>query len=536
MILLSLIIVLNTSISLSSPLPVAAADSSGCFEEIVDEDSTIEDCTVQDASLSATIPRLHKVEATCTAPTVAKRNQCILDSDLTLTETLDLASNTRLNCQGHKLTPADAGSPTVRSNPEVAVLLNNVQAVKIQNCEIEGFDFGIVVVNSKIPEGLRNDPKALASLRNKILSNTIASRSVSVQIIKSDNNEVSNNNITFAAGSGRGIVVYSDSDLNQVSSNKITGIPTPPEPFVIFPGALPLPARTVGVITSALSFIPLVNVRLGSTLVQIAWDANQTKPDKNLIEGNEISMMDQSGSSLGIVLGDLDKGTIVRENTIFHSAVGIAGTSSSPGERIVAGTCSLDPDRRSLSDSDCYVPGVDTESKGFSTGVTRLPFSETRSKNNLIEKNGLFFQGRDGIQISLNYNSTVRGNTIAGSHGSAVLLTDKGLETTVVLRNFIYGNGYGLMLIQTPESQFFGAKVSLNDITGSTTRAIGTNTGYAIPAELSASGRGNYWGHSCSEGGFLPDDTPDSNHVKDSHPYGTPIAGTSDNQLPPTCT
>lgn len=532
--LVSIVIVLAASMLLFSVVLDVKGDSSECFETVVEENTSSTGCTSLSVSLTASIPSLHKVDATCSPPTVAKGNQCILDSDLRLGETLGLAPFTRLNCQGHKLTPTRVGSPTVSSNPEVAVLLNNVNGVKVQNCDIEGFDFGVEIVNSKVAEDVRNDPKTLASLSNRILSNTIIARYGGVQILNADNSEIKDNDITLATGAGRGIAILSDSDLNRISNNKITGRTGSPEPLVILPGTSPYSAHTVGVVTSSLSFLPLINMRLGDTLVQIVWKGNETRPDNNLIDGNKIDMIDPSGHRLGIVLGDLDRGSVVRENIVLHPSVGIAATASPLGDRIVAGSCSLDPTRRSTSDSDCFILGIDATSKGVSTGTTTLPSFDTRSGGNLIEKNSLSSQG-DGVQISLNYKSIIRSNTITGSARSAVLLADKGLETATVARNIISGNAHGLFLIQTPESQFFGAKVSLNDITRSLALAIGANQGYTLPTELSVSGRGNYWGRSCSEGGFLPDDSPDYLLIKDSHPYGVTVATTSDQKIPKTC-
>lgn len=215
--------------------------------------------------------------------------------------------------------------------------------------------------------------------------------------------------------------------------------------------------------------------------------------------------------------------------------MGIGAGAFSPGRRTISGTCSADQSRRSLSDADCFIPGVDNESKGVTTGATLLPFVDTRSKNSLIEGNKLERQGLDGIQLFLNYDSLVQENTISAAGRSGMLVGDKALETSTIARNIVTGSSHGLFLFRSQASGFYGAKVSLNDFVGSTNFAIGTLSGYGVPTELSVNGRGNYWGHTCSDGGFLPSDSPDPAVVKDSHPYGVAIAATPDGQLPPTC-
>jgi nitrous oxidase accessory protein NosD len=60
---------------------------------------------------------------------------------------------------------------------------------------------------------------------------------------------------------------------------------------------------------------------------------------------------------------------------------------------------------------------------------------------------------------------------------------------------------------------------------------------YNLVTELSVNGQGNYWGLSCEQsGGFDPTTVSPANpNVKDSHPYGVPVAETPDSQLPATC-
>jgi hypothetical protein len=61
-------------------------------------------------------------------------DRCVLTKDEELTTTLRLASDTKLNCNGHKLTPSTTGSGLAsRSVPEVSIFLNGVKSVQIEN-------------------------------------------------------------------------------------------------------------------------------------------------------------------------------------------------------------------------------------------------------------------------------------------------------------------------------------------------------------------------------------------------------------------
>src|SRR5437867_2986566 len=94
----------------------------------------------------------------CPAPSVSKGGQCVLEGDAVLTDTLHLPSSTKLNCKGHRLVPAAAGvlddPRTIQnefqpSQPELAIMVRQAFDTKIQNCRIEGFDFGILLAETK---------------------------------------------------------------------------------------------------------------------------------------------------------------------------------------------------------------------------------------------------------------------------------------------------------------------------------------------------------------------------------------------------
>jgi len=106
----------------------------------------------------------------CPPPSVAQGGSCVLHGDATLSDTMWLTSGTRLNCQGHRLTPMTTGTldnPRTATNefqpsrPELALFVRHAYDVTIQNCFISGFDFGVVVAQSKTvdaPKGTNAAP------------------------------------------------------------------------------------------------------------------------------------------------------------------------------------------------------------------------------------------------------------------------------------------------------------------------------------------------------------------------------------------
>ena len=111
--------------------------------------------------------------AACPPPSVAQGSQCVLTQDATLTDTMWITSGQTLDCQGHQLTPTAIGvndDPTTPaavpanpqydgqyvgtnefkpSQPELAIFVHGASNVTIKNCTISGFDFGIIVAQSK---------------------------------------------------------------------------------------------------------------------------------------------------------------------------------------------------------------------------------------------------------------------------------------------------------------------------------------------------------------------------------------------------
>jgi hypothetical protein len=115
----------------------------------------------------------------------------------------------------------------------------------------------------------------------------------------------------------------------------------------------------------------------------------------------------------------------------------------------------------------------------------------------------------------------IRRNRIYGTGTEAgITLTGASLQTGLVTDNVVQGAAFGIQLQQGPATSF-GARVFRNDITGSTTRAVGILGIYTLLTELSWDGVGNYWGHSTPPC-FKSSDTPLPGLIQDSHPLCAP--------------
>jgi hypothetical protein len=245
--------------------------------------------------------------------------------------------------------------------------------------------------------------------------------------------------------------------------------------------------------------------------------------------------------------------TTVRGNTTSNAGNSIGMGTQLGANRNFPGTCSGDPDQLclGLSNVDCQILGVD---KG--TCVGSAPKSvEWYPHDALVERNLVEGPLALGIEDS-GRNSIVRDNWIVGPSApdgitlnAGIMLRGIAIETSVITGNSVTGVGRALRLDQvfnqTPVAAFFGAQISRNDFVGSDVSIFHFDiTRYNLPSEVSDLGRGNYWGRSCDDSdGFRDFDEPDAQGradspsllVTDSHPYGQPVAGLSDAELPATC-
>lgn len=381
----------------------------------------------------------------------------MIQQDTTLLKTLRLASNTTLNCQGHKLSPTSVGANLItRSKPEVAIFLNGAQNVQIQNCVIEGFDFGIFATKSKAAP-------AVTFTGNKIVKNIINANFVAISLASVDNTEISRNNITYTAAGGKGISVARDSDLNRISNNTITAaIKSARTQAVSAPGPVnassnPLVSAGQAVlITQTLGPDPtLLNAIIEGELFQLPVSdspvPNKDFTEDNIFEGNTIVFTQVPFD--GIVVSIAQR-MVIRNNTIRGAAVAIrAGIQTGPSgvSKSFPGMCRLPVGRSCLNALDCNVLGGTL----FSSCTSPAPHKVSvfwLSDNGTIEGNTITTPFSSGIGLA-GRNALVRGNTITGplrtgATGGAITLSGKfPFEgATIITRNVVSGVSPALVL------------------------------------------------------------------------------------------
>jgi len=416
--------------------------------------------------------------------------------------------------------------------------------VRIQNCRIDDFDFGIVVLNNKVPPG--GNPGVLARQRNKIVSNTIRSRVMGALLLAADNNQLSDNFISFSSGAGTGISVVRNCAQNQITNNDISSPGNPLEFARQLPGSSSLASLCSD--CGIASFDPpaqvLFNVIVSGELYQFP-NSVESRNFDNRFEGNIVTLPGTSTgkSHIGIAAGTRSTRTMILRNVVTSGGIGIAaGGFRSDFSGRSPGRCALDASRYCATNSDCQIPAIDPVSKGACVGVTPQSI-DARASDSLIEENNLTgpfstsaISGGDTLDL------TVRGNTIHGTGTeTGIRLLSASLETATLTRNVIDRASTALFFdhrngadSRVAPATFFGASVFLNDMTATNSPAIRITNGYSFPSELSVGGQGNYWGHTCAEGGFPAADSP-SPLIIDSHPFGTSVASTADSQLPTPC-
>ena len=162
------------------------------------------------AGPSATLPLLPD----CPDQTEPMGNKCVLIRDIDLKQSLILSSNMTLDCQNHVIRPVK-GSPFIVTPPQVGIFLNNVQNVRIENCHITGFDFGIFAIKSKRTSSL-TQPEPLPLFKPiRIRHNIITSQYTGVSLMSVDEAVLERNIIVYTRAAGRALYVGRNSDLNQ---------------------------------------------------------------------------------------------------------------------------------------------------------------------------------------------------------------------------------------------------------------------------------------------------------------------------------
>ena len=513
-------------------------------------------------------------DSACPAPSVAQGGQCVLRADAILSETMWITSGTMLNCQGHRLTPVTTGTldnPSTATNefqpsqPELAIFVRHSYDVKIQNCVISDFDFGIIVAQSKTADA----PAGAHQTQNKILGNTIDVRTNVIDVIKSDGVLISDNRLTYASERGRGVVLDFDSDDNQITGNTIVSTDAASTGQVRqLPGG-PLVTQT-GIMDNKIQCLQgdkqLQNFVVSGVLIQVAESDPRTdiedsgRPDHNVIEANDIVDLgvgpsctldpgtacraDADCVGKGVCLLKQDSGvgfniraadTVVRDNRFSGrmdrgvSFAGIGTAQTLPGW--FPGTCTLDSHRLCSSNADCSIPGYDTGDIGPCNGAAPITFNgntmRLTAEDNMVS--GVYDTG--ALFASNTDRFTFRGNTVDGG-ASGIRIASTGING-LIEHNVVAGAATALYLAFQPT---FTQVIRLNDFTGYSV-AIRTSNDFTTATDMSAD-TGNYWGLPCP--GFDPrrvlfDNGPVNPYVVDRKPYGEPVARLSYGRLPRRC-
>lgn len=472
----------------------------------------------------------------CPSGTREQSSACVLDSDLVLGESLELQSFTTLNCRGRRILPSSPGSGTaptsyVPSVPALAIAITGERGVVVKNCVIgeenARFDFGIIAINSKNPGRSGHD----------IRQNEIHARDSGITLIRVDDASVSDNVVTWT--NGFGISVRRDSDRNRISNNELSSPGLPAAPSRLMPDGVFRTGLDAGIAVASFPLQVLYNLVVGGRLFQLpnSVDGQYSSADDNIVEGNHLSL---PGSSEGknnaaIYAATNDLRARVIGNTIVQAGVGIrlAGLMRvQPVQRAARCEDSAGQilDRFCETSADCFVPGIDGAPLGTCPALIEEVI-DGRARDTFVLGNTLVgpfnstvLLQRAGIAGGAGtVGGIIRGNQIIGTGTEAgITLFGNMLETGEVTGNVIHGASFGLLL-NSANAARFGARVFLNDVTGSTTRAVGVSGPYAFPTELSRDGSGNYWGHSMPPC-FEASDSPNPALIQDSNPFCAPVA------------
>lgn len=486
----------------------------------------------------------------CPLPTVLRNGNCTIEADVVLTEPIFMPSGASLDCQDRRLRASSLGTAAttasgdgyVPSAPEVAIVIQG-DGVTIKRCIIDGPNTGIIVVGGR---------------ESIIINNTIRAGQFGIRILGADDSMIADNNIVYALnGRGKGIWVQHDTDRNKILRNHVESAPT--ALMNAFVPLLPGSNRFHNTRLDGIRFerwgvrdgnwfgLTLLNMVLNGQLQQFAvrdYDPNMERPEQwgedNIVEDNIV----KPGPSVGtfaISVGGGHKGVQIRGNTIHGGGVHFSGPYHE--DYTLAGTCSGDKNRLCIADADCLIPAIDGQS-GKGTCSPTISNLTQGVRSGMIAGNYVYgpFAGTppffaSAISTYLNSEQAViEENTVVGTP-AAVFLYGKGpLETARVTRNVLASNAVGLLLREVdPMNQttnsVFSATFKLNDVIGSTTRAVDVSGAYAISTDLPK----NYWGRTCAGGAFTAGVDSPSASITASSVYGVPVARTADASLPAVC-
>jgi hypothetical protein len=226
-------------------------------------------------------------------------------------------------------------------------------------------------------------------------------------------------------------------------------------------------------------------------------------------------------------------------NTVSGAGVGIRFAGLMQNQSVQrAGRC-VDSRGNELqrfceTNADCFIPKIDIAPIGtcpaLITDVRDLrAFGRVIQDNTLIEPFNSTVPAQRAAIFGGNGNvdETIRANRIYGTGTElGIFLGWYPIESGYVTGNFVNATSFGLMLQQLDATNF-GARIFLNDFTGSTIRAVGVLGPYSLPTNLSSNGVGNYWGHSVPPC-FTSADTAIPGLIEDLNPFCVPLAGSKD--------
>ncbi len=474
-------------------------------------------------------------ESTCPPNTRATRHACVLDVDITISETLELGSFTTLDCHGHRILPLTMGTGTsaatyVPSVPEAAIIITGDRDVNLQNCTIgqtgSRFDFGIIAIDSKNP----------GDDGHHIRDNEIHVRDSGITFLRVDDAKVNNNVITWT--NGVGIAIRRDSDRNRVVRNNLSSPGAPAMPGRVVPDGLFVEADD-GIAVASFPLQVLHNIIVGGRLYQFpnSHDGTYEGNDDNVVTGNYLSL---PGSSVGkshaaIYVATNSKGTRVINNEVVQAGVGIRPAGLMQAQTVQrAARCvdmnGLAVNRFCATSADCSIPGIDPAPVGICPLLVQ-EVVDLRAVGTLIQGNmltGPFNSANAMLRTAIGpgqgtVEGVIRDNVINGTGVEAgIVLGGNMIQTGTVTRNIVRGTAVGLLLVQAASTQF-GARVFLNDFRGLTVRGVDTFGTYTLPTELSWKRKGNFWGHLVPPC-FAVTDGPNPGLVWDSNPFCSPVA------------
>jgi parallel beta-helix repeat protein len=404
------------------------------------------------------------------------------------------------------------------------------------------FDFPVVIANGKGtgPDG------------NRVAHSQLFARGSGVIVIKSDENVIEDNDISYVDGIG--ITLIGNSDRNRVSENRLANLDAAPRFVRELPGipaSFPASGGVAIFNTSGSDRRAVMSLVVAGRLFQtpspdgsgdfVAASGNSYGAnDDNLIEGNQLAL---PGSSIGKnhtgIISNIALRTIIRDNEVHQASEGIRMAGGMPANATpIAQRCvdanNLPTDRYCATQADCFIPGLDVVPIGTCPALAS-EIVDMQSHGLVVELNRLYgpFNAPPGVNQQMTGITGGNGSRFGIIRNNQIFLT--GVESGIILQgasvegctvtdNKVVGARNALLLNRTSNFyMFFGAQVARNDFIGSTSFAVATaGPPYPFMTELSVGDFGNYWGHD-SPPCFQPSDSVNPSLIHDSNAACTPF-------------